>query len=116
MIIIKREFSLQRVFGPRISGFAESTTTINGPISIAKNNFVSNLEYSGNYEVSFEFKAIIKPSNGYWHQILEGKFILIDIKTDLILIKMRLFEFTCKINIISKISLWIGVCFLLWIQ
>ena len=52
--------------GQRISGFVENI------ISIADTNFVSNLQYSENYELSFEYKASTVPSNGNWHQILLG--------------------------------------------
>ena len=46
-----------------------------GPISIARNNIISNLEYSDNFEVSFEYKASVVPSSG-WHQICIGTLII----------------------------------------
>ena len=48
----------------------EHLSKIHGPITIARNNFVSKLDYSDNFEVSFEFKASVVPTN--WQQILTG--------------------------------------------
>ena len=53
---------------------------IDGPIQIAKKNFVTKLDYSDNFEVSFEFKASSMPTNGVHHQILVGKLISFEIK------------------------------------
>ena len=51
--------------------------TISSPITIAKYNLVSKLEYSTNFEVSFEYKASTVPTSGGWHQILVGKVIIL---------------------------------------
>ena len=53
----------------------ENTLRIDGPIQIAKNNFVSRLDYSDNFEFSFEFKASSIPGKDYY-QILLGKLTL----------------------------------------
>ena len=46
-------------------------------IPIAKNKFVSALDYSDNFEMSFEYQALTVPQSGDgWHQILLGKLIL----------------------------------------
>lgn len=62
--------------GSRISGFDEDKNEINGPISIAKSNFVTNVEYSDNFDMSFEFKATVVPASGSYHQIVMGKVII----------------------------------------
>ena len=49
-------------------------TNIDGPIQIANKNFVTKLDYSDNFEASFEFKASSMPGQDY-HQILVGKLI-----------------------------------------
>ena len=60
---------------PRISWSVNpNITKINGPISIARNNFVSKLNYSDNFEVSFEYKASVVPRSE-WQQILSGSLI-----------------------------------------
>ena len=66
-------YFLRYFYGSRIPGFAEGTIKIEGPISIAKNNLVSPLEYSDNFEMTFEYKASSIPSDGKWHEILAGK-------------------------------------------
>ena len=62
----------------RISGSANpNEIKFPGPISIARNNFVSKLDYSNNFEVSFEYKASVVPTSG-WHHIISGSLIIID--------------------------------------
>ena len=50
-------------------------------IPIARNKLHSALEYSDNFEVSFEYQALTVPQSG-WHNILQGKltFFLLSIK------------------------------------
>ena len=48
---------------------------IDGPISIAKNNFVSTLDYSDNFEVSFEYKASTKQSGLTRQHFLIGSWL-----------------------------------------
>ena len=55
---------------------------IDGPIQIANKNFVSKLDYSDNFEVSFEFKLSTMPTQIY-HQILIGKLISLSIDINL---------------------------------
>ena len=50
----------------------DDTININGPITIQENNFISELEYRNDFEVSFEFKASSIPSNQF-HEIIIGK-------------------------------------------
>ena len=50
-------------------------TKINGPITIAKNNFVTKLDYSDNFDISFEFKAS-SIRRGCCSIILQGKLII----------------------------------------
>merc|ERR1719410_535844 len=38
--------------------------------SIARNKFHSALDYSDNFEMSFEYQALTVPQSGNWHQIL----------------------------------------------
>ena len=52
----------------------EHLSKIYGPISIERNNLMSKLNYSDDYEISFEYKASVIPSSG-WHQILSGSLI-----------------------------------------
>ena len=54
---------------------SENTVRIDGPIQITKNNFVSKLDYSDNFEFSFEFKASSIPGKDYY-QILLGKLTI----------------------------------------
>ena len=49
---------------------------IEGPIRIAKNILVSKIDYSDNFEISFQFKASSIPSRD-WQEILIGKLIII---------------------------------------
>ena len=46
-----------------------------GPVRIGDDNFVTAIQYSDNFEVSFEFKAFTLPSGSWspYHQILIGK-------------------------------------------
>ena len=53
---------------------------IDGPIQIADKNFVSKLDYSDNFEVSFEVKASSMPKSIHY-QILAGKLISISINS-----------------------------------
>ena len=46
---------------------------INGPITIRESNYISSLDYSTSFEVSFEYKASYVPTNGIWNEILIGK-------------------------------------------
>ena len=39
-------------------------TSIDGPIAITQGNFITELEWSDNFDVSFEFKASWIPSDG----------------------------------------------------
>ena len=55
---------------------------INGPITIREGNFISNLDYSENFEVSFEYKASYVPTNGLWHEILAGKLTIVRSRVD----------------------------------
>ena len=55
---------------------------INGPITIREGNFISNLEYSDNFDVSFEYKASYVPTDRNWHEILVGKLIFIKNRND----------------------------------
>ena len=57
---------------------------INGTISIKENNLIAQLEYSDNFEVSFEFKAFSSPS--YWHEIIVGKFF--DIQAQILVLSV----------------------------
>ena len=50
-------------------------TSIDGPIAITQGNFITKLAWSDNFDVSFEFKASWIPSDGSWHEIIEGKLI-----------------------------------------
>jgi len=43
---------------------------INGPISIQPENFITELDYSDNFEVSFEYKAHSVPSKQSWHEMI----------------------------------------------
>ena len=59
---------------------------INGTISIQENSLIAQLEYSDNFEVSFEFKAFSSPS--YWHEIIVGKFF--DIQAQILIFNLNL--------------------------
>lgn len=51
-------------------------TRIIGPVRIASDNFVTAIQYSENFEVSFEFKASELKYSDDWNgyaQILQGK-------------------------------------------
>ena len=50
---------------------------INGPITIREGNYIKQLDYSKNFEVSFEYKASYVPTNGVWHEILMGKLKIV---------------------------------------
>ena len=50
---------------------------INGPITIREGNYIKQLDYSKNFEVSFEYKASYVPTNGVWHEILIGKLKIV---------------------------------------
>ena len=63
---------------PCISGSANlNEFKIPGPISIGRNQFVSELDYSDNFEASFEFKASTVPSGSTWQQIILGSLIIL---------------------------------------
>ena len=63
---------------PRISGSANPNEfKIPGPISIGKNQFLSKLDYSDNFEASFEYKASVAPSGNTWKQIILGSLIIL---------------------------------------
>lgn len=51
----------------------DDDNSINGPIAIENFKLTSELEYSDNFNVSFEYKASTVPSNQNWHQIIIGK-------------------------------------------
>ena len=53
---------------------SDDENIINGPIDIIENNFITELDYSLNYEVSFEFMVTTVPSNN-WHEFFVGKCI-----------------------------------------
>ena len=59
---------------------------INGTISIKENNLIAQLDYSDNFEVSFEFKAFSSPS--YWHEIIVGIFF--DIQAQILVFNLNL--------------------------
>ena len=63
---------------PRISGSANPNEfKIPGPISIGKNQFLTKLNYTDNFEASFEYKASAVPSGNSWHQIISGSLIIL---------------------------------------
>ena len=60
---------------------------INGTISIQENNLIAQLEYSDNFEVSFQFKAFSSPS--YWHEIIVGIFFS-DIQAQILVFNLKI--------------------------
>lgn len=65
---------------------SDDDVTINGPISVQEDNFMAKLDYSDNFEISFEYKASSLPSlqsKRNWHQIIIGKFIFFQFKIDI---------------------------------
>ena len=57
-----------------ISGFEnDNEININGPITIAEANLISEIGYSDNLEVSFEYKALYVPNDSYIYNLLAGK-------------------------------------------
>ena len=62
----------------RISVYGnKNEININGPITIREGNYIKQLDYSKNFEVSFEYKASYVPTNGVWHEILIGKLKIV---------------------------------------
>ena len=64
-------------------------TSIDGPIAITQGNFITKLAWSENFDVSFEFKASWIPSDGSWHEIIEGKLIS-DFQNRFLSLKIRI--------------------------
>ena len=70
---------------------SDNETNIKGPISIEENNLVSQLEYSDNFEVSFEYKASAIPSSGSFHEIIIETVLNFKLKLQLKTIQAELY-------------------------